>query len=103
MLFKPCAETLCLQWLGAQFISCMSRVSIWPLCAVGAVPPWLQEDPLEGTSAATAHPEIGPSLQEFLKQSRNHTHAVLCKICCHLSNLFAQRKGSTLDDDFHEN
>ncbi|XP_069379515.1 centrosomal AT-AC splicing factor-like [Paralichthys olivaceus] len=34
----------------------------------GAVPPWLQDDPLEGTSGASAHPEIGPSLQEFLKQ-----------------------------------
>lgn len=44
-----------------------------PLCVIGAVPPWLQDDPLEGTSGAAAHPEIGPSLQEFLKQSRNHT------------------------------
>ncbi|XP_037633166.1 coiled-coil domain-containing protein 84 [Sebastes umbrosus] len=34
----------------------------------GAVPPWLQEDPLEGSSAAGAHPEIGPSLQDFLKR-----------------------------------
>ncbi|XP_057687474.1 coiled-coil domain-containing protein 84 [Corythoichthys intestinalis] len=35
----------------------------------GAVPPWLQEDdPLEGTSASAAPPEIGPSAQEFLRQ-----------------------------------
>uniref|UniRef100_UPI0037E7913E centrosomal AT-AC splicing factor n=1 Tax=Semicossyphus pulcher TaxID=241346 RepID=UPI0037E7913E len=34
----------------------------------GAVPPWLQDDPLEGTSGGVAHSEIGPSLQEFLKQ-----------------------------------
>ncbi|KAK5870876.1 hypothetical protein PBY51_003786 [Eleginops maclovinus] len=34
----------------------------------GAVPPWLQEDPLEGTSGPAARPEIGPSLQDFLKQ-----------------------------------
>ncbi|XP_041643742.1 coiled-coil domain-containing protein 84 [Cheilinus undulatus] len=34
----------------------------------GAVPPWLQDDPLEGTSGGAAHSEIGPSLQEFLKQ-----------------------------------
>ncbi|XP_041856613.1 coiled-coil domain-containing protein 84 [Melanotaenia boesemani] len=32
----------------------------------GAVPPWLQDDPLEGTSGART--EIGPSFQEFLKQ-----------------------------------
>ncbi|XP_012721116.2 coiled-coil domain-containing protein 84 [Fundulus heteroclitus] len=34
----------------------------------GAVPPWFQDDPLEGTSGSAAHPEIGPHLQEFLKQ-----------------------------------
>ncbi|KAM7017617.1 centrosomal AT-AC splicing factor [Tautogolabrus adspersus] len=34
----------------------------------GAVPPWLQDNPLEGTSGAAAHSEIGPSLQGFLKQ-----------------------------------
>lgn len=34
----------------------------------GAVPPWLQDDPLEGPSGVAAHPEIGPSLPEFLKQ-----------------------------------
>lgn len=33
----------------------------------GAVPPWLQEDPQEGSSG-TARQEIGPSLQDFLKQ-----------------------------------
>ncbi|XP_062237487.1 coiled-coil domain-containing protein 84 isoform X1 [Platichthys flesus] len=34
----------------------------------GGVPPWLQDDPLEGPSGAKAHPEIGPSIQGFLKQ-----------------------------------
>lgn len=33
----------------------------------GAVPPWLQDDPLEGTSGAAAQPHVGPSLQGFLK------------------------------------
>lgn len=35
----------------------------------GAVPPWLQEeeDPLEGGSGSATQPEIGPSLQGFLK------------------------------------
>lgn len=38
---------------------------------VGAVPPWLQDDPLEGTSGTAAHAQIGPSLQDFLKHSKN--------------------------------
>lgn len=54
----------------------------------GAVPPWLQDDPLEGTSNSTANVEIGPSLQEFLKQSRNHILTfffhVVCTFCCQL-------------------
>lgn len=33
----------------------------------GAIPPWLQEDPQEGRSG-TMEQEIGPSLQDFLKQ-----------------------------------
>lgn len=41
-----------------------------PVWVVGAVPPWLQDDPLEGSSGASAHPQIGPSLQDFLKQSK---------------------------------
>lgn len=65
------------------------------LFVVGAVPPWLQDDPLEGTSAAAAHPEIGPSLQDFLKQSKDHTHTLLklcgMETCCQLSSLFALR------------
>lgn len=40
-------------------------------CIVGAVPPWLQDDPLEGTSGTTAYKHIGPSLQDFLKHSMN--------------------------------
>ncbi|XP_053726834.1 coiled-coil domain-containing protein 84 [Synchiropus splendidus] len=34
----------------------------------GAVPPWLQDDPQEGTSASSAQAEIGPSVQGFIKQ-----------------------------------
>ncbi|KAM9811039.1 centrosomal AT-AC splicing factor [Neosynchiropus ocellatus] len=34
----------------------------------GALPPWLQDDPQEGTSASTAQAEIGPSVQGFIKQ-----------------------------------
>ncbi|XP_071753816.2 centrosomal AT-AC splicing factor [Centroberyx gerrardi] len=34
----------------------------------GAIPPWFQDDPLEGSSGAAAQQEIGPSLQDFLKQ-----------------------------------
>lgn len=34
----------------------------------GAIPPWLQaDDPQEGCSGTAAQPEVGPSLQEFLK------------------------------------
>ncbi|XP_062341626.1 coiled-coil domain-containing protein 84 [Osmerus eperlanus] len=33
----------------------------------GAVPPWLQKDPLDGSSGSAGQ-EIGPSLQDFLKQ-----------------------------------
>lgn len=45
-------------------------VNVWHVWVVGAVPPWLQDDPLEGSSGAAAHPQIGPSLQDFLKQSK---------------------------------
>lgn len=41
-------------------------------CVVGAVPPWLQDDPLEGTSGTVGHAHIGPSLQDFLKHSTHH-------------------------------
>ncbi|XP_061528116.1 coiled-coil domain-containing protein 84 [Phycodurus eques] len=34
----------------------------------GAVPPWLQDDPLEGMSTSAAPREIGPSAKEFLRQ-----------------------------------
>lgn len=50
------------------------------MCVVGAVPPWLQDDPLEGTSGAAAHPQIGPSLQDFLKQSKNHAQKFILGI-----------------------
>lgn len=43
------------------------------MCVSGALPPWLQDDPLEGTSGAAAQPEIGPSIQGFLKHSKKHT------------------------------
>lgn len=67
------------------------------LCLIGAVPPWLQDDPLEGVSGAAAHPQIGPSLQDFLKQSENRAHAVrkIISVCKTLTILkmasFSQR------------
>ncbi|XP_054467623.1 coiled-coil domain-containing protein 84 [Anoplopoma fimbria] len=57
----------------------------------GAVPPWLQEDPREGTSAAAAHPEIGPSLQEFLKQKEQEK----------LKKLPPNRVGANFDHSSH--
>ncbi|XP_020507910.2 coiled-coil domain-containing protein 84 [Labrus bergylta] len=53
--------------LGLTYIGCQDSSNIGNV-HTGAVPPWLQDDPLEGTSGAPAHSEIGPSLQEFLKQ-----------------------------------
>ncbi|XP_041792160.1 coiled-coil domain-containing protein 84 [Chelmon rostratus] len=57
----------------------------------GAVPPWLQDDPLEGTSAAAAHPEIGPSLQDFLKQKEQEK----------LRKLPPNRVGANFDHSSH--
>ncbi|XP_061586079.1 coiled-coil domain-containing protein 84 [Cololabis saira] len=50
-----------LTFIGYQDSSNMGNVH------TGALPPWLQDDPLEGTSGAAAQTEIGPSLQGFLK------------------------------------
>ncbi|XP_037536184.1 coiled-coil domain-containing protein 84 [Nematolebias whitei] len=50
-----------LTFIGYQDSSTIGNVH------TGAIPPWLQEDPLEGSSAAAPQTEIGPSLQEFLK------------------------------------
>lgn len=56
---------------SAQLLHVLKVLSpVWPVWVVGAVPPWLQDDPLEGSSGAAAHPQIGPSLQDFLKQSK---------------------------------
>ncbi|XP_033475493.2 centrosomal AT-AC splicing factor [Epinephelus lanceolatus] len=57
----------------------------------GAVPPWLQDDPLEGTSGAAAHPEIGPSFQEFLKQKEQEK----------LRKLPPNRVGANFDHSSH--
>jgi len=38
---------------------------------IGAVPPWLQDDPVKGNSA------VGPSLQDFLKHSKKR----LTEVC----------------------
>lgn len=56
--------------------------NIWSIWVVGAVPPWLQDDPLEGSSETAAHPQIGPSLQDFLKQSKTSRIYLI-----HISNL----------------
>lgn len=57
----------------------------------GAVPPWLQDDPLEGTSGAPTHPEIGPSLQDFLKQKEQEK----------LRKLPPNRVGANFDHSSH--
>ncbi|KAA8592611.1 centrosomal AT-AC splicing factor [Etheostoma spectabile] len=57
----------------------------------GAVPPWLQDDPLEGTSGAAARLEIGPSLQEFLKQKEQEK----------LRKLPPNRVGANFDHSSH--
>lgn len=57
----------------------------------GAVPPWLQDDPLEGTSGAAAQPEIGPSLQEFLKHKEQEK----------LRKLPPNRVGANFDHSSH--
>ncbi|XP_034398391.1 coiled-coil domain-containing protein 84 [Cyclopterus lumpus] len=57
----------------------------------GAVPPWLQEDPRGGTSAAAAPPEIGPSVQEFLKQKEKEK----------LKKLPPNRVGANFDHSSH--
>ncbi|KAJ8267057.1 hypothetical protein GJAV_G00137810 [Gymnothorax javanicus] len=56
----------------------------------GAVPPWLQDDPLEGGSEAAGR-EIGPSLQEFLKQKEQEK----------LRKLPANRVGANFDHSSH--
>ncbi|XP_075889503.1 centrosomal AT-AC splicing factor isoform X5 [Nelusetta ayraudi] len=57
----------------------------------GAVPPWLQDDPLEGSSGAAAHPQIGPSLQDFLKQKEQEK----------LKKLPPNRVGANFDHSSH--
>ncbi|XP_051279884.1 coiled-coil domain-containing protein 84 [Dicentrarchus labrax] len=57
----------------------------------GGVPPWLQDDPLEGTSGAAAHPQIGPSLQDFLKQKEQEK----------LRKLPPNRVGANFDHSSH--
>ncbi|CAG5924962.1 unnamed protein product [Menidia menidia] len=57
----------------------------------GGVPPWLQDDPMEGSSGAAAQPEIGPSLQEFLKQKEQQK----------LKKLPPNRVGANFDHSSH--
>lgn len=57
----------------------------------GAVPPWLQDDPLEGSSGSAAQPEIGPSLQEFLKHKEQEK----------LKKLPPNRVGANFDHSSH--
>ncbi|XP_062272959.1 coiled-coil domain-containing protein 84 [Scomber scombrus] len=57
----------------------------------GAVPPWLQDDPVEVTSKAETHLEIGPSLQEFLKQKEQEK----------LRKLPPNRVGANFDHSSH--
>ncbi|XP_004546985.3 centrosomal AT-AC splicing factor [Maylandia zebra] len=57
----------------------------------GAVPPWLQDDPVEGTSRTAAEPEIGPSLHEFLKHKEQEK----------LRKLPPNRVGANFDHSSH--
>uniref|UniRef100_H3CAL0 Centrosomal AT-AC splicing factor n=1 Tax=Tetraodon nigroviridis TaxID=99883 RepID=H3CAL0_TETNG len=57
----------------------------------GAVPPWLQDDPLEGTSGIAAHAQIGPSLQDFLKHKEQEK----------LRKLPPNRVGANFDHSSH--
>lgn len=57
----------------------------------GAVPPWLQDDPLEGASGSVVHPQIGPSLQEFLKHKEQEK----------LRKLPPNRVGANFDHSSH--
>ncbi|XP_013867182.1 centrosomal AT-AC splicing factor isoform X2 [Austrofundulus limnaeus] len=57
----------------------------------GAFPPWLQDDPLEGSSEAAPQAEIGPSLQEFLKQKEQEK----------LRKLPPNRVGANFDHSSH--
>uniref|UniRef100_A0A1A7WJI1 Coiled-coil domain containing 84 n=1 Tax=Iconisemion striatum TaxID=60296 RepID=A0A1A7WJI1_9TELE len=57
----------------------------------GALPPWLQDDPIEGTSGAAPQKEIGPSLQDFLKQKEQEK----------LKKLPPNRVGANFDHSSH--
>ncbi|XP_011617959.2 centrosomal AT-AC splicing factor [Takifugu rubripes] len=57
----------------------------------GAVPPWLQDDPLEGSSGTAAHAQIGPSLQDFLKHKEQEK----------LRKLPPNRVGANFDHSSH--
>lgn len=57
----------------------------------GAMPPWLQDDPLEGSSGSAAQPEIGPSLQGFLKHKEQEK----------LKKLPPNRVGANFDHSSH--
>ncbi|XP_024130880.1 coiled-coil domain-containing protein 84 isoform X2 [Oryzias melastigma] len=57
----------------------------------GAVPPWLQDDPQEGTSGSSEQTEIGPSLQEFLKRKEQEK----------LKKLPPNRVGANFDHSSH--
>ncbi|XP_076130826.1 centrosomal AT-AC splicing factor isoform X1 [Alosa pseudoharengus] len=56
----------------------------------GAVPPWMQEDPQEGRSETTVQ-DIGPSLQDFLKQKEQDK----------LKKLPPNRVGANFDHSSH--
>ncbi|TWW60286.1 Coiled-coil domain-containing protein 84 [Takifugu flavidus] len=57
----------------------------------GAVPPWFQDDPLEGSSGTAAHAQIGPSLQDFLKHKEQEK----------LRKLPPNRVGANFDHSSH--
>ncbi|KAL0994605.1 hypothetical protein UPYG_G00124740 [Umbra pygmaea] len=72
-----------LTFIGYQDLSNSGNVH------TGAIPPWLQEDPLEGGSGQQQ--EIGPSLQDFLKQKEQEK----------LKKLPPNRVGANFDHSSH--
>lgn len=72
---------------------------------VGAVPPWLQDDPLEGTSGTTAYTHIGPSLQDFLKHSKNRLDISSShppRFDCHRKCLLFSQRNKRSWESFHQ-
>ncbi|KAK7934376.1 hypothetical protein WMY93_005272 [Mugilogobius chulae] len=81
-------STAGLTFIGHQNSSTLGNVH------TGALPPWLQDDdddPLEGSSRSATQPEMGPSLQGFLKHKEQEK----------LKKLPPNRVGANFDHSSH--